>query len=158
VGDKLIVTPFEPWHIDALGTLSDEDKRWTVKEFPWLTYLDRVRAQAQLGPAFTGIIDGEVVGCCGIMQYWPGVGELWLVVSDQAPLARVRIIRALLRDFEKVAARHNLMRIQVFIPDGGETFSRRFVEKMGFVRETKDDGMRKFAMDGETCHLYAKVY
>ena len=38
---------------------------------------------AKKGSGFTGVHDGEVRVCSGIIQLWPGRWSLWCVVSDK---------------------------------------------------------------------------
>jgi hypothetical protein len=149
---------FHESHVHAMEDLSDEDERWLVNDFPAITWRDRVKWQAMSGPSVTAMVDGSPVACGGIAAHFPGVGELWMVTAKNAPVAAIRLIRAIMRTVNTMAEDHDYVRVQVTIPEGGRDFSQRLVERLGFVRETKAAGMRKYARDGSTCHLYAKVY
>lgn len=34
------------------------------------------------GPSWTGVLDGVIVGCGGIVIHWPGFGEAWVVMPE----------------------------------------------------------------------------
>lgn len=38
--------------------------------------------QSTRGPAFTAEIDGEVLGCGGVVVMWPGVGACWMTLAE----------------------------------------------------------------------------
>jgi hypothetical protein len=156
---SFVITRFEPWHIEALAMhdLSFQDNKWTIKEFEGMSYFERIRINATIGPAWTGISDGYVIGMVGIVPYWPGVGELWMAASQLAPRVGYRVTKELLARLDISAREYGFERIQAFIPADSE-YIMKLLHKLGFHVETKAEGMKHFAQDGTTCHLIAKVY
>jgi hypothetical protein len=150
--------PFHRDHAALLENLCAEDERWRGNDFPNLSWRARIEYQGVSGPAYSVVRDGEVLACGGIAMHHPGVGELWMATSKGAKPHGAYIALMIVRHLDNIAVRWGLHRVQVTIPEGGEEFSRRIVERLGFVRETKDEGMRKYAQDGSTCHLYARIY
>src|SRR5574343_436183 len=155
---KVDVVPFELHHLDTIEPLSDEYLRWFGGDCPGVSWRQRVGWQAMAGPAYSVIADGKTIACGGIMNHFPGVGELWMITAADADKARTHLMLAVLRNFDNVAEQFDFVRVQVAVPENGRGFSRKLVERLGFVRETNDLGMRKAGRDGSTFHLYGKVY
>ncbi len=107
---------------------------------------------ASAGPAVTFIDPaGEVVFCCGVTDFWPGVGEMWACFS---PLAKKYpdTLRA-----AKWALEHIIFetcgywRVQAILAVDNEA-AIRFDERLGFKREGI---MRKYGPHGEDRILYS---
>jgi hypothetical protein len=105
------------------------------------------------GQCLTGVTNGVIVGCGGIDLMWPGVGEVWLILSyevDKYPLRAYEIIRD---GLAKLIEDNNLVRAQAWCRKGfGQAHS--LFKHLGFEAE----GIaRKYTPDGVDCILYAKV-
>lgn len=113
--------------------------------------LERVKEQAKLGPAMTGLYDGVPVFCGGIVVLWPGVGEGWLYVSEQVAGHRLSFHRAVREWIGRLCADWKLHRLQVAIPDWNG-MSCRWIKRLGFAEEGP---MRGYGPDGSTFIRYA---
>jgi hypothetical protein len=141
---KLSIVPFEIEHLwqiqprefeaREMQALGREACAWQAQE-----YLKR-------GPAWTGIIDGEILACGGAFQLWPGVAEIWAVTTARVtrwPLAFHRAIRRRLRELEENLG---LWRLQVAIP-AEHRVSVNWIRRLGF----KDEGEKPhYGPRGET--------
>ena len=105
-----------------------------------------------VGPAFTLMIDDVPEACGGIAMIDDTFGECWVLIPRS--VHGIIVYRAILRGLNFLIARHNFRRVQAFIVEGFEK-GFRLVKKLGFVFEGR---LEKFGPNGETLHLYAKVF
>lgn len=97
------------------------------------------------GPAFTGLVDGEVGGCAGVVLFWPGVGEAWAVLTEtgrEHPVQATELVRTGLRT---VIDGMRLRRVQAdvsadFLP------GHRWIRLLGFSYEGT---MPRYGPNGE---------
>lgn len=105
----------------------------------------------RLGNTWTGIVDGEVVACAGVIQLWSGRAHLWAYLSEDAGKHMRAITRAVLRKLDEMPfVRYEAEIAQQF------PAAHRWVRMMGFRCETQAP-MRKFFPDGSSGFLYSKV-
>lgn len=119
-----VLVPYKAAH---LMSFEDRDK-WTVNS--WQIALGR-----ETGPAFTGMVDDQIIGCAGVMLPWPGMGIAWVTVSPVAVLYHgywmTRSCRRVLND---VVRAFNLHRLEAVALADSDT-NQRWLELLGFVRE-----------------------
>jgi hypothetical protein len=106
------------------------------------------------GPYFVGVHNERVIGAAGIVVFWRGVGEAWVVTTDE-----------LLRDhpmwFAKTTKRYmhhmisvlNLRRLQATV-DASVDSNLSFIEFLGMQAE---GAMLHYGPEGEDCIRYAWV-
>lgn len=90
--------------------------------------------QCQLGPAFTLELNGAILGCAGIMVAWPGVGMVWMIVSDEIDqwgLTMTRYVRQVIKD---TVRNFNLHRLEASALCDATKYGR-WLELLGFSRE-----------------------
>ena len=105
------------------------------------------------GPAFTGVVDGKIIGCAGVGLMWDGVGEAWAVLSHDIELHRLWFHRTARRGLVMLMAAMNLHRLQASVRIDIER-NCRWLEAFGFVREGI---MHGYAPDKTDCVRYALV-
>ena len=103
--------------------------------------------------SMTGLVDGVIVGCGGIRELWPGVGEVWVLLSPEVnkyPIATAAVImngmRALVED-------NDFYRLQGWCRID-------FIQAHTLFRHLcfKPEGIaRKYTPDKQDCLLYAKI-
>ncbi len=96
----------------------------------------KVRAEmyATAGPALTCRENGKIVNCGGVVQFWKGVGEAWLVVSKEAqehPKAVFESSKILL---ETCFLQHGFHRVHACIIQHHPT-AHKMIIRLGFVPE-----------------------
>lgn len=104
--------------------------------------------------SMTGLVDDRIVACGGIRELWPGVGEVWLLLSpevDNYPLRTGQVIsdgmRALIED-------NNFVRLQGWCRMDF-TKAHTLFKHLGF----KPEGIaEKYTPDGMDCILYARIW
>ena len=104
------------------------------------------------GPAFTLLSDGQIIACGGIVPFWKGVGESWVISSklvNQYPLSFAKVVwRKLLELIDKF----NFERVQTVV-DAENIVSQKWLERMGYKNEGQ---MRKY-IKGRTFYRYAWI-
>jgi hypothetical protein len=90
--------------------------------------------QAACGPAWTAVLDGQPLGCGGLVLPWPGVGIAWMVLSEeihQHPLWLTRTVKQFLVDMTRI---HHLHRVEAVALEESET-NQAWLKRLGFTRE-----------------------
>lgn len=129
--DKNTLSRFEKEHLGSVQLLEDDYERYLAR--PGM--LDRFKALSDLGPAMTMFRDETVVGCMGLASGWPGVADVWVIVSRmvlKAPIVFHRVCDALLIHF---AGRMDLHRVQSTV-DKTHGRALRWALSMGFEPES----------------------
>lgn len=102
------------------------------------------------GPAYSGWLDGHLVGCAGLVIPWQGRAEGWAVFTPFGRQHAGLVHRAVYRGLQRLIKEHGLRRIQ------GDTFATyltgcRWLERLGFERESL---MPLYGPNGETFARY----
>ena len=139
----MIVVPFQPAHFSALQ--AQPSQAWMMGVFTPA----QVAALA-LCPSFTGLHEGEVVGCAGTIPFWSGRVMAWAMLSARAGGHMVAVHRAVKRFLETCDARRIEATVDIDFEPG-----HRWMGALGFTLEApRMDGYRP---DGRACSIYAKV-
>jgi hypothetical protein len=137
------IVQFEPWHIHWL-TLQPEQSHMTVyftSEYAiWLR---------NAGPCYSAFDGVNVVGCAGIMAFWPGRALTWALLSSAVPQHALVIHRTVL----KVIAAYPAKRIELLVDP---TFPRAvaWAERLGFHFESR---MPYYSPLGTTQDMYVRI-
>lgn len=142
----LRVIDFKPEHFGQF-ILRGYD-RSPIEVFPDL----KIRAEQLNGsPAYTGLVNGEIIGCAGVQIQWPGVGEAWMMVSTLIEKYPLFVHRSVKKALIEIQEQYQLQRIQTTVLADFET-AHKWVERLGFQCEGI---MRKFGPDGSDHYRYA---
>ena len=144
------IIPFEPRHLRRVAPQPAQAELALYRD--WLA--DRLDPYALRGCAFTGLIDGRIVGCAGVRPMWAGVGEAWAVFSVEALDRPVSLFRAAARGLAALEDAQGLRRIQASCHAGHDA-GARFLRALGFEREGL---LRRYGLHGEGHYwLYART-
>lgn len=139
----MIVIPFRPEHVAAMNL--QEHQRLAVS----VLTMDYIAQIAHAGPSITGLVNGRVMGCCGIASPGFGIGTLWAFVAQDSGPHFIRLDRCVRRLLEIPKLRR--------IEASAETDFRngcRWLEMLGFQSEGV---MRKYGPHGEDHMRYART-
>ena len=143
--NKPRIIPFKPEHLVKIRARGDTG---------FVTdYLAIGKMYEALGPAFSGEVDGQLLGAAGIAILWKGVGEAWVWVPPEVaryPLFFHRNIRDMMVEVKR--AKH-LVRIQTTVKVRDVT-ANAWIKRLGFKAEGV---MRRWGPDGEDHIRYAIV-
>ena len=138
---------------DMLWVLEDGVKEFGLKFLPHEQLTELALARENNGQCITGVVDGRIVGCGGIDVMWPGVGEVWVMLSYEIDRFPKRAYKVIVDGLKKLIKDNDLWRIQAW---GRVDFpqAHTLFRHLGFEVEGK---ARKYSVDGVDCILYAKV-
>jgi hypothetical protein len=91
----------------------------------------------------------KVAFCAGIFDYWPGMGEAWLIMPKNKT-QYIGILKALRTMIQKVVEEDKYFRVQCFIA-AHLTKNRNWLEHIGFEFETM---LESWYSRGEMCAVY----
>jgi hypothetical protein len=105
------------------------------------------------GEAFTGMAEGKIAFCCGLVFYWPGHAEVWLIMGKPANkyIAAFSKIKDLLG---WMVAKHNLFRATAHC-DANWKEANRLIEHLGFSFEAK---LNSYGPLREAYNVYGKIW
>ena len=102
------------------------------------------------GPAFTAVVDGQIIACAGLVEQWQGRAVAWLVTGPQTGRHVVAITKAAIRFFE---AHTEYRRIEGYVVEGNHR-SAQWHKMMGFQIEGFMDA---FTPDGKGAFMFAWI-
>lgn len=140
------ITAFRPVHLARLRLQPAQAA--LSAEFLKPGYTDMLRAG---GPCFTALADDRVLACAGVAEVWTGRALAWALLAGDAGRHMIALHRAVAGFLAQAPYR----RIEATV-DAGFDAAHRWIEMLGFQRETPD-GMQGFNPDGSAAFLYSRV-
>ena len=143
------VTPFRA--ADAWALVPGSHTADTLSRLP---NLDQAFQQYETaGPAWSCRVDGQLIGCAGLLRMWPGVAHGWFLASIAMREYPKTVLSLMRQHLPEVLATEHLIRLQAEVQTDFHV-GRRFLEHLGFVSE---GDMRRFGPGGETYTRYAWI-
>jgi len=149
---KIEVVPYTPLHAYEVINKNVTERGLQLSKLP--DYERYAKEWGEGGPAFTLIIDGEVVGCAGVALTAWNRGEAWTLLSTLFYKYKKTSYKSIKIGLEKIIKEYKLRRIQAVVFDGTEEVCGRFLYHLGFEWEGKHKG---YGPHGETMHSYGRV-
>jgi RimJ/RimL family protein N-acetyltransferase len=137
------VVPFEASHIKSI-MLQPQQQQFFQYFNP-----DYAEALKESGPAFTGICDGRILGCAGVVKQWENRAIAWALLSGDLGNEFVRIHRAVKRFLDMT----EFNRIEAHVEANFEQ-GHRWIQMLGF---TQEGYMKEFNPNGGDACLYARL-
>ena len=142
----MIVIPFKASHIEELATYGGQT--WIFDYFTE-NGMD-ASAYETAGPSFSGAVNGEIIGCAGLITVHERRATAWAMFSNEAPRYFLSIHKAVLAFLSE----QDVPRIEAYI-DAEFPQATRWVQKLGFVCECAL--MRDFFPRGRSAALWARL-
>lgn len=144
----MIVIPFKGWHIDEMADYAGQ--AWMAAHFE-----DQdPRTLEGLGPAFSGAVCGEIIGCAGLILCHARRAIAWALLSGAASRHVLSIHREVKRFLaSQFLAGQALARIEAHV-DCDFPAAKRWVEALGFTLEC--GRMRHFLPDGRDASMWVR--
>jgi len=142
--DRPEIKKFKAEHI---GLMNIKDKDKLIFKIPTL-----LEAYEKLGTSYTFVSDGKYLCTSGIIKYWEGVGEAWLVLSDDMDTSKKSICSIVKKYLDEMLSTE-YKRIQATVK-ADDDVHMRFIEWCGFRAETI---LKKYGLEGADYYLYARV-
>lgn len=144
------VLPFHPAHLVGLKPIRQADIAGLGGLDPEMVAIKN----AQAGPARSYFAGHRVIAIIGMVPVWFGVGEIWLLTTDEVSRNRAFFHRATIRMMREARIVYNLHRLQATVHDGNE-LAKNWIERLGFEFE----GRHKQYGPDKSDHLrYAKTW
>jgi len=148
-GGVLMLKPFE--QSDLLSIADHAAEPFALKH-PDYSEHDISRMFACGGPAFTGIVDGRVVACGGVVDRGDGSGEAWMVFDSRMKAHRLGALRAMRYVLCSLFGEGVFDRIDASVADGFAC-GERLAAHLGFRRA----GIDTDRADGATATIFTKT-
>lgn len=139
-----MIVPFKAEHLEQM------DQHDTTSFFRPHIKLEQLKLLEQSGMAYTAIKDGRVLGCAGVVEYWPDRGEVWAVFDKKIQHDFVYIHKAALRFLDTVPIRRIEAAVEFNFVAG-----HRWIRMLGFELEAVR--MHAYVPSGADFSLYARV-
>lgn len=140
---SLEIVPFKAEHMEQV--LAQEAQQYLR------AWLKPGEMKALEGPwAYSGVVDGRVHACAGLVSHWPGRAAAWAYLDAQAGREMLAVTRAAKRGIEMCP----FDRIEAAVDCEFEA-GHRWARILGFELET--ERMRKYRPDGGDCAMYVRV-
>lgn len=134
------IVPFRSWHFEWLGESIE----------PCFSMNQATLAALESQSSYTGMVEGEVIFCAGLVQQWPTRHIAWALLNRQkAPTHMKWITHSARSRLEGVKGRIELT-VRADFPQG-----QRWAELLGFNIETPR--LEKFGPEGEDHIGYVRL-
>jgi hypothetical protein len=150
---KTEIVPYEPIHAYEIIERNVREQDIHLSETP--DWEEAVEGWKKCGPAFTLLVDNQVVACAGVTILKPGVGEAWSLLSTLFYKNKKTVFRGMRDGLNKITQEYNLRRVQALVYCGFEQ-GCHLLRHLGFVNETPN-GMKAFGPNGEDVFLFRRV-
>lgn len=97
----------------------------------WLETISTAAVKEMCGPAFTAIVNDEVIACAGVVIAWPGVGVAWAVLSPTIEKHGLWITRSVRRMLNVIIRGSYLHRVEMVVLANSER-NYRWARALGF--------------------------
>jgi len=140
----MIVVPFEPEHVERLQLQYAQLSALDVLAKPGYA-----ASLKKAGPAFSAMVDDEIIASLGVIPQWTNRAVAWGLVGEKANRHLLAVHRAVTRFLDMTEYRRIETSVATQFAEG-----HRWARMLGFVNEGT---MRAFTPDGRDCDLYARV-
>lgn len=140
----MIVLPFKPDHLRQLLLQPSQ----AIMQ-PTLMKNGYAESLYNGGPAFSAVVDGEIIAALGIIPQWENRAVAWGLIGTEARRHLLAIHRAVLRFLEMSEYGRIETSVATHFAEG-----HRWAQMLGFEREGT---MRAYTPEGHDCDLYARV-
>ncbi len=138
---------------DMIWVLENGVKEFGLKFLPHEQLTELALERENNGKCITGLVDGNIVGCGGLDVMWPGVAEVWVMLSYEVDKFPMRAYEVIAEGLKELIEDNDLWRVQAYgrvdFPEAHTLFRH-----LGFKVEGK---ARKYNPDGTDSISYAKV-
>ena len=140
----MIVLPYEPDHLRSL--LLQRSQSMMQPMLMDVSYAESLKLG---GPAFSAVVDNEIIASLGIIPQWQNRAVAWGLIGENAAQHFIPLHRAVRRFLELSDYRRIETSVATNFKEG-----HRWAQLLGFKNEGT---MKAFTPNGDDCDLYAKV-
>lgn len=140
--------PFNVDHLDNLDGLEEYTQHFGIEGFKV-----QIGGQSTRGPVITAFLYGKPVAVFGCGMLWPGVAEVWSLLSPQSKRYPIAMIRAARSFLDICWITFNLHRLQISVKTS-DTVAMRFALALNFKSEAI---MEKYSPAQEDFTLFRRL-
>lgn len=140
----MIILPFKGWHVAEMSDFAGQ--AWMAPHFE----KEDAATLERLGPAFSGALGGEIIGCAGLIICHERRAIAWALLSSRA-LQHFKPVHRAVRNFLRD---QRISRIEAHV-DCDFPAARRWVEALGFSIEV--ERMQRFLPDGRDASMWVRL-
>ena len=111
--------------------------------------------QASLGEAWTACIEDRPIAAAGIIVLWPGVGVVWMTLTDDMAHYGIWLTRTTKAFLDEITIRHRLHRIEAVALEASPR-NQRWLDALGFTSE-RDGVARQYLHDQRSVIRYERI-
>ena len=146
--ERLRLVPFRREHLERLRPRGFA----AGSRYSLIDLAPSLLCRAQLGPAFTALLDGDAAAVAGVCHLCDGIGEAWALVSPEVERVPISFHRAVSRRLARIGAENGFRRLLASV-DVNDPRGMRWLEMLGFRRAGL---MEAFGPHGENLYRYVK--
>jgi hypothetical protein len=141
------IVKFEIEHALSLDVRPHEDKIKDHADFKKWAKLN----EESIG--FSGFCDDKLIGCAGVRTIWDGVGEAWVLASQEVYKHPKSVFKNVRDYLDKIIKEQGFWRVQAHVRTDN-SMGIKFAKMLGFKIEGK---MQGFNPDKTDAYLFSKV-
>lgn len=142
--------PFRPQHLDGLPLWDGQ-----AEVRPFLGQPGYAEGLQVPGLSWSAELEGEIVGCAGILRLHQGTGRCWALIGANMPRAGFIQAHNRVKHALEAANAMGMWRLETTV-DSRHRNNHRWALKLGFINETPN-GMAAYSHLGTSHCLYARV-
>ena len=149
---KIEIIPYEPIHAYSIIERNVREQDIWLSDYPdWEIW---AQGWKDGGPAYTLFIDGEIVGCAGIVLLDWKRGEAWTLFSSLLYKYAGICIKVIQEKLEELVVEYDFKRVQALVNPDIEK-AKKFMGHLGFQEEGL---MRAFGPKNEDMIMFSRIY
>lgn len=137
------VIPFKKEHIEVMDVRDHESN---ILNNDVLSKLEKTSI------AFTGVVNGKIISCGGIIVVFKGVAELWQIPSIYVSEITIKYARYIRKWIELMRQEFQLYRMETICLD--DDLHNRWMRFLGFERE----GVKRKFLNGHDYVMFGKIW
>ena len=143
------IIPYQKEHGDEIYAFGMNDKLMEIDA----SFTDNRLDTAIPGLSYTLLVDNNIILAGGIIPFWDGVCEGWVMSSKRVFDHKIRAASAVKKRLDYLCINNNIRRLQTTVKEEFKT-GVRFAEWLGLEKEGL---MRYYGLDGTNYWRMAKI-
>jgi len=147
----MMVVPFEDWHFDMIELSGPEQKMIQNYGKTWPAVIHCLKNQ---GATFSWWHNKTIIGICGVMPHWTGVGEAYMFLSPEFKKNKIRCIKDIRYYLKLIADQFKFHRVHCHVIKDFKD-AVKFAKYLGFEIEAE---LKQFGPNKEDYYKLVKFY
>jgi len=145
---------FKPFKLDHMKYMNIREYDKKIIDSFGKSYEQVLKEMTFQGPSFSLFKDGQILASGGVILYWNGVAEGWLITDEKADMFPKTFYKGIKMKLEELAEKLGLHRIHMNVIEGHDK-SCRWLMRMGYRFEGL---MKNYGPDKSNYIRFARVF